>query len=62
MANSVHIHSQVLTNIFNDCVNSDNFPDILKYADNAPLPKQGDATDKTCNRPISILSYLTKVR
>ena len=28
-ANSVHIYSQVLTNIFNDCVKSGNFPNIL---------------------------------
>ena len=29
MANSVHIYSQVLTNIFNDCVKSGYFPNIL---------------------------------
>ena len=29
IVNSVHIYSQVLTNIFNDCVKSGNFPDNL---------------------------------
>ena len=33
MVNSFHINSQVLTNTFNDCMKSGNFPDILKYAD-----------------------------
>ena len=40
MVNSVHIYSQVLTNIFNDCVKSGNFPDILKYADITPVFKK----------------------
>ena len=30
MVNVVHIYSQVLTNMCNDCVKSDNFPVILK--------------------------------
>ena len=33
MVNSVHIYSQVLTNIFNDGVKSGNCHDILKYVD-----------------------------
>ena len=40
MVNSVHIYSQVLTNIFNDCVKSGNFPDILKYDDITPVFKK----------------------
>ena len=47
MINSVHIYFQVLTNIFNDCVKSGDFPDILKYADITPVFKIGDRTDKT---------------
>ena len=36
MINSVYIYSQILKNIFNGCVKSGNFPDILKYADITP--------------------------
>ena len=59
--NSVHIYSQVLTNIFNDCVKSGNFPDILKYGDITPVFKKGDTTGKTNYRPISTLSNFSKV-
>ena len=61
MVNSVHIYSQVLTNIFNDCVKSGNFPDILKYADITPVFKKGDTTGKTNYRPISTLFNFSKV-
>ena len=61
MVNSVHIYSQVLKNIFNDCVKSGNFPDILKYADTTPVFQKGDTTDKTSYRPISTLSNFSKV-
>ena len=52
MVNSIHTYSQVLTNIFNDCVKNCNFPDILKYA---------DITNKTNYRPISTPSNFSKV-
>ena len=58
--NSVHIYSKVLTNIFNDCVKSGKFPDVLKYADITPVFKIGDTTDKTNYRPISTLSNFSK--
>ena len=61
MVNLVHIYSQVLTNIFNDCVQSGNFPDILKYADITPVFKKVDTTDKANYRPISTLSNFSKV-
>ena len=56
MVNSVHIYSPVLTSIFNDCVKSGNFPDILKDADIARVFKKGYTTDKTNYRPISTFS------
>ena len=59
--NWVHIYSQVLTTIFNECVKSGNFPDISKYVDITPVLKKGDTTDKTNYRPISSLSNLSKV-
>ena len=61
MINSVHIYSQITTNIFNDRVKSGKFPDILKYADITPVFKTGDVTDKTYYRPISTLSNFSKV-
>ena len=61
MINSVHICSKVLTKIFNDCVKSGKFRDILKYADITPVFKKGYATDKTNCRPISTLSNFSKV-
>ena len=61
MINSVHIYSQELINIFNDCVKSGNFSDILKYTDITPVFKKGDTTDKTNYRPVSTLSNFPKV-
>ena len=61
MINSVCIYSQVLTNIFNECVKSGEFLDILKCADITPVFKKGDATDKTNYRPIRTLYNFSKV-
>ena len=61
MVNSLHIYSQVLTNIFSDCVKSGNFPEILKYANITQVFKKGNTTDKTNYRPISTLSNFSKV-
>ena len=61
MVNSFHIYSQVLINIFNDCVKSSNFPDILKYAEITPVFKKVDTTDKTNYGAISTLSNFSKV-
>ena len=58
---SVHIYSQVLTNIFNDFVKSVKFRDILKYTDITPAFKKGDTTDKTNHRSIRTLPNLSKV-
>ena len=58
MVNSVHIYSQMLTNICNDYVKSGNFPDISKYVDITPAFRKGD---KTNYRPISTLSNFSKV-
>ena len=60
MINSVHIYSQVLTNIFNDCVKSGNFLDILKYADITTVFIKSDATSKTNYKLISTLSNFSK--
>ena len=60
MINSFHIYSQVLTNIFNDCVKSGNFLDILKYADITTVFIKIDATSKTNYKLISTLSNFSK--
>ena len=56
-----HIYSHSLTKMFNDCVKSWHFPDIQKYADITPVFKKSDTADKSCYRPISILSNFSKV-
>ena len=61
MINPVHIYSQVLTNIFNDCVKNGSFTDIFKHADITPVFKKGNSTDKTNYRPISTLSNFPNV-
>ena len=61
IVNPVHIHSQVLTNIFNDCVKSGNFSDILKYADITKVFKKDLTTDKSNHRTISTFSIFSKV-
>ena len=60
MVKSVHIYSQLLTNIFNNYVESGNFPDVLKYADIRPVFKKGDTTDKTDCRLINTPSNFSK--
>ena len=46
---------------FNICLDSGNYPDILKIAKVVPLFKKGDKTDAGNYRPISILSPINKV-
>ena len=36
MVNSVHIYSQILTDVLNDCAESGNVLDMLKYAGKTP--------------------------
>ena len=60
MIDSVYIYSQVLTNIFSNCVKGGKSPDILKYADILPVFKKGDTTDKTNYRPLITLSIFQK--
>ena len=56
MTNSVHIYSHPLTKLFNECVKSGHFPDILKYADITTVFKKGDTTEKSNYRPINTIS------
>ena len=61
MKNSIHIYSEKLTNIFNECLINGKFPDTLKRADVTPIFKKGNDNEKENNRPVSMLSTFSKV-
>ena len=53
--------SPVLSTLFNNCMYSGVFPDILKIARVIPLYKSGDRNDITNYRPISLLPVVSKI-
>ena len=59
--NSIHIYSEKLTNIFNECLINGKFPDTLKRADVTPIFKKGNDNEKENYRPVSMLSTFSKV-
>ena len=50
-----------LTDIFNDCIRSGTFPEILKKSEVKPVFKKGDLTSKTDYRPVSTLSNFSNI-
>ena len=58
---SVNSYISSLTNCFNNCIDNNVFPDILKIADVRPCFKKGADTEKSNYRPISILPLVSKV-
>lgn len=50
-----------LATIFNVCIDSGEFPDLMKHSKIIPLFKSGIKTDPTNYRPISILPALSKI-
>ena len=50
--------TEILTKIFNKCVNNGVYPDILKIARVTALPKSGDDSDADNFRPISSGQFL----
>ena len=46
---------------FSNAFSCSEYPASLKYADNTPIFKKDDKTDKTNYRPISILPNLSKI-
>lgn len=58
---SVNSYISNLTNCFNNCIDNNIFPDILKIADVRPCFKKGADTEKSNYRPISILPLVSKV-
>ena len=58
---SVHnVVAQTLTSTFNECLNSMNFPETMKYAEIAPVHKKNNEMDKANYRPVSILTTFSK--
>ena len=53
--------SPILSNIFNKCILSGIYPDILKRARVVPIFKFGDSNSASNYRPISTLSVFNKV-
>lgn len=56
-----NVFAVLLRDVFNQSIETGNFPDFLKIAKVIPLHKGGDATQVSNYRPISILSVLSKV-
>ena len=59
--NSLHIYSEKLTDIFNECLSNSKFPDILKRADITAIFEKGNDNEKGDCHPVSMLSTCTNV-
>ena len=58
---AVNIVSPVLSSLFNHCITTGIFPDILKIANITPVFKNGDRKSMKNYRPISILNPISKI-
>ena len=58
---SISTFYEKITDLFNNCIRSGTFPEILKEAEVAPVFKKGDPASKTDYRPVSILSNFSKL-
>ena len=59
-----HVKSLIvapLTELFNTCIRTGNFPDVFKIANVTPIHKKGEINDPSNYRPISILPVFSKV-
>ena len=61
MINSIHTYSHAFMKMFNDCVKSGNFLNILKYPDITPVYLKREMTDKVNYRPVSTLFNFSKI-
>ena len=57
----IHIYSEKLTNIFNECLINGKFPDTLKRANVTPILKKGNGNERENYRPVSIFPPFSKV-
>ena len=58
---SVSAYYEKLTDIFNNCIRSDTFLEILKKSEVTPVFKKDDLTSKIDYRPVSTLSSFSKI-
>ena len=58
---SVSAYYEKLTDIFNNCIRSGTFPEILKKHKVTLVFEKGDPTSKTDYRPVSTLSNFSKI-
>ena len=59
LKNSIHIYSEKLTNIFNECLINGKFPGTLKSADVTPIFKKGNNNEK--ENSVTMFSTFSKV-
>ena len=59
--NFVNCYCEKLASIFNDCLEENKFPNLMKIAEITPVFKKFDNTSKDNYRPISALSDFTKL-
>ena len=61
LVDSIDTYLPVLTDIINNSVRNDTFPDELKLAEVTAIFKKADPFDITNYRPVSLLSHASKV-
>ena len=58
---SLSAYYKKLPDIFNNCIRSGTFPEILKKSEVTPVFKKGETTSKADYRPVSIRSNFSKI-
>ena len=58
---TIDIHLPIMTQITNMFIDSNCYPNDLKLAEVSPVFKQKDNLDKENDRPLSVLSHVSKV-
>ena len=58
---TIQSYIKPLTSLINSSFENDLFPDKLKITTVIPIFKNGDKTDLTNYRPISVLSFFSKI-
>ena len=58
---TIDIHLPIITQIMNMSIDSNCYPDDLKFAEVSPVFKKKDDLDKENYRPVSVLSHVSKV-